>query len=67
MCVVVRIKPHLNRGLLIKLLALKVIGVLIMGISKLSEQNAIWMWASWRSIEYIIRGKVMASLKFGLW
>jgi hypothetical protein len=67
MCVVVRIKPHLNRGLLIKLLAFKVIGVLIVGISKLSEQNAIWMWASWRSIEYIIRGKVMASLKFGLW
>jgi hypothetical protein len=67
MCVVVKIKPHLNRGLPIKLLALKVVGVLIVGISNLSEQNAIWMWASWRSIEYIIRGKVMASLKSRLW
>ncbi len=31
------------------------------------KQNAIWMWASWRSIEYIIRGKVVASSKFEPW
>jgi hypothetical protein len=30
-------------------------------------QNAIWMWASWRGTKYTIRGKVMASLKFGSW
>jgi hypothetical protein len=29
-------------------------------------QNAIWMWASWRGIEYIIRGKVVASPKSGM-
>jgi hypothetical protein len=30
-------------------------------------QNAIWMWASWRGIEYTIRGKVVASPKSGPW
>jgi len=30
-------------------------------------QNAIWMWASWRSIKYTIRGKVVASPKFRPW
>jgi hypothetical protein len=30
-------------------------------------QNAIWMWASWRSTKYIIRGKVVASPKSGPW
>jgi len=30
-------------------------------------QNAIWMWASWRGTKYTIRGKVMASPKFGPW
>jgi len=34
--------------------ALKVTGVAIVGIS---GQNAIWMWASWKSIEYTIRGE----------
>ncbi len=29
-------------------------------------QKAIWMWASWRGVEYTIRGKVVASPKFGL-
>jgi len=43
-----------------------VAGVPIVGISKLPEQNAIWMWASWRGIEYTIRGKVVASFKSGL-
>jgi hypothetical protein len=32
-----------------------------------SGQNVIWMWASWRGIEYTIRGKVMASPKSGSW
>jgi hypothetical protein len=31
------------------------------------ERKAIWMWASWRGAEYTIRGKVVASPKFGLW
>jgi len=30
-------------------------------------QKAIWMWALWRGIKYIIRGKVVASPKSGLW
>jgi hypothetical protein len=30
-------------------------------------QNAIWMWTLWRGIEYSIRGKVVASFKFGPW
>ncbi len=34
---------------------------------RVSRQNVIWMWASWRGIEYTIRGKVMASPKSGPW
>ncbi len=30
-------------------------------------QNAIWMWALRRGIEYTIRGEVVASPKFGPW
>ncbi len=30
-------------------------------------ENAIWMWASWIGTKYIIRGKVVASPKFGSW
>jgi hypothetical protein len=30
-------------------------------------QKAIWMWVSWRSIEYTIRGKLVASPKSGPW
>jgi len=30
-----------------------------------SRQKVIWMWASWRDTEYTIRGKVVASPKFG--
>jgi hypothetical protein len=30
-------------------------------------QNVIWMWASWRGTKYTIRGKVVASPKFGSW
>ncbi len=29
------------------------------------RQNAIWMWASWKSIKCTIKGKVVDSLKFG--
>jgi hypothetical protein len=32
-----------------------------------SGQKAIWMWASCKGIKYIIRGKVVASLKSGPW
>ncbi len=31
------------------------------------ERKAIWMWALWRGVEYIIRGKVVASPKFRPW
>jgi hypothetical protein len=30
-------------------------------------QKAIWMWPPWKVAEYIIRGKVVASPKFGPW
>jgi hypothetical protein len=30
-------------------------------------QKAIWMWALWGGVEYTIRGKVVASPKFGPW
>jgi hypothetical protein len=30
-------------------------------------ETPIWMWPPWRGVEYIIRGKVVASPKFGLW
>ncbi len=58
-------------GLHTKLCALKVVGVSTLGISKLPlgvlEQNAIWMWASWRGIKYTIRGKVVSFPKSGPW
>jgi hypothetical protein len=31
------------------------------------ERKAIWMWVSWRVTKYTIRGKVVASPKFGPW
>jgi hypothetical protein len=50
-------------GLHIKLWGPKVTRVPTLGIS---GQNVIWMWASWRSTEYIIRGKLVTSPKSGL-
>jgi hypothetical protein len=44
----------------------KVVRVPTLEISGLLGQNAIRMWALWRGKKYIIRGKVMASPKFGL-
>jgi hypothetical protein len=29
------------------------------------DKNVIWMWALWKGIKYTIRGKVVASPKFG--
>jgi hypothetical protein len=48
-------------GLHIKLWASKVVGVLILG------QNDIWLLAPWPNIKYIIKGKVVVSLKSGPW
>jgi hypothetical protein len=31
------------------------------------ERKVIWMWAPWPATEYTIRGKVVASPKFGPW
>jgi len=31
------------------------------------RQKDIWMWAPWRGVEYIIKGKVVASPKSGPW
>jgi hypothetical protein len=47
-----------------KLWGPKVAKVPALGIS---GQNAIWMWALWKCRKYIIRGKVVASPKFGPW
>ncbi len=38
-----------------------------LGISGVPGQNAIWMWASWKGTKYTIRGKVVATPKFGPW
>jgi hypothetical protein len=58
---------HCIRGLHTKLWDPKVAGVPTWGISGLRGQNAIWMLASWRGTKYTIRGKVVASAKFGPW
>jgi hypothetical protein len=60
------------RGLHAKKWAPKVVKVPSVGFSGLPlgtkpGQNAIWMWPLWRGIEYTIRGKVVASPKFGSW
>jgi hypothetical protein len=54
-------------GLHTKLWGPKIAGVPTLAISGLSRQKAIWMWASWRGTKYTIRGKVVASPKFGPW
>jgi hypothetical protein len=57
-------------GLQRKLWAPKVAGVPTLGILAhlgVSGQNAIWMLVPWLTTEYTIRGKVVASPKFGLW
>jgi len=55
----------------VKLWARKVARVPAMRISRLHlgvlGQNAIWMWASWRSTWYIIRVKLVASPKSEPW
>jgi hypothetical protein len=53
-------------GLHAKLWASIVVRILVVGISGLTGQKAIWMWPPWRGAEYTIR-KVVASPKFGLW
>jgi hypothetical protein len=59
------------RGLLAKLWGSKVTGFQLgrfwdshLGVP---GQKLIWMWALWRGVEYTIRGKVVASPKFGPW
>jgi len=52
------------RGLHIMLWASKVAGVPILGILR---QNDIWVLVPWLGTKYTIRGKVVASPKFGLW
>ncbi len=58
------------RGLCTKLCAPKVMGVPTLGILKhlgVLGQNDIWVLVPWLGIEYIIRGKVVASPKSKLW
>jgi len=43
----------------------KVARISTLAISGLSGQKTIWMWALWRGKEHTIRGKVVASPKFG--
>jgi hypothetical protein len=57
-------------GLHKKLWGPKVAGVPTLAISRLPlgslrTKKTIWMWASWRGIEYTIKGKVVASPKSG--
>jgi len=47
-----------------KLWGPKVAWVLTLAIS---EQNVIWMWASWVATKYTIKGKVVASPMSRLW
>ncbi len=58
-------------GLHVKLWTSKVVGVQVVRIwdSHLGvpRQNDIWVLVSWPGIEYTIRGKVVASSKFGPW
>jgi len=55
------------RGMHAKLWTPKVAGVPAVGISGLPGQNDIWVLVLWPSTKYTIRGKVMASPKFGPW
>jgi len=65
------LKSYLNRSLHAKLWDPKIAGVLtfkILGLSFGSPGTKCHLdVASWRGIEYIIRGKVVASLRFGPW
>jgi hypothetical protein len=59
-------------GLHMKLCVSKVTGIPIVTISglplgSLETKKVIWMWPPWKAAEYTIRGKVLASSKFGLW
>ncbi len=59
-------------GLHRKLCALKVVGILNVGIldveiSGVPKQKAIWMSPSWNDVKYTIKVKVVASPKFGSW
>jgi hypothetical protein len=65
-------KPHLNHRPAPKVMGPQSCGSPNFGnfgIPKWESQNknVIWMWASWKGIEYTIRGKVVASFKSGLW
>jgi hypothetical protein len=51
-------------GLKTKLWVSKVVGVPILGISRLPRQNDIWVLALWLSTKNTIRGKVVASPNF---
>jgi hypothetical protein len=65
-------RPHPDRRFAHKVIApqsrgnsnLGNFGTFILGVPR---QKAIWMWASWRGVEYTIWGKVVASFKSGLW
>ncbi len=54
-------------GLKTKLWVSKVVGVPILGISRLPRQNDIWVLALWLSTKNTIRGKVVASPNFKPW
>jgi hypothetical protein len=65
-------RPHLNKRSTHKVMGPQSYGNLNFGnfgtpIWESQNKNAIWMWASWKGAEYTIRGKVVASPKFGLW
>jgi hypothetical protein len=59
------LRPHFNLRSACKVIWPQSHGSLDFG--RLSRQNAIWMWASWRGTKYTIKGKVVASPKSGPW
>jgi hypothetical protein len=58
---------NLIKGLHANLWDSKVARIPILGILGLSRQNDIWVLALWPGTKNIIRGKVVASPKFGPW
>jgi hypothetical protein len=54
-------------GLHAKLWAPKVAGIPVVRISELPRQNDNWVLVPWLGTKYIIRGKMVASLKSKPW
>jgi hypothetical protein len=60
-------KPHLNQRFSHKVMSPQICRTPNFGKMGVSRQNDIWVLVPWPCIEYTIKGKVVASLKSGLW